>query len=448
MSRYHQMLISMYRPSPQVSKPSPASAEICFKSAEYIIDLSRRQMDDGTVGITWVFLLVLNMSLNTLLWTISYPEIRQAHPKEAAEALINKALDVLDGCEGRWPGTGTSSELYSIFSKACLQSYESQGHQPHSVLTTPPAASDASASPDSTYAASVNGQQPMFNPPQFGYVFDSPPEAMNNYTMDPNFPPPQPSFRSNSIFQNPASHDNHGRRFSYFPPDFTNLDEAAGPEDSVAPSLKSETSMASNQDIFGQMPTPPDSMANMSSAASNVALSPPNVPLGQQVPNPMGVPQTISPPAKINPAQPQATQRVPPYSLQQNQPPPQRSAMPQQRPLPQQAPNATTQGDWFSPPAAFISPYNFGQMGSAFYNDLSNMNTFGDFSGSGLGLQGLGTGPSGNQQGFDPGRPLPGRQGSLTHSQQLELMNVLETEGAGDIDAFLKAGNIPDERWY
>lgn len=405
-------------------------------------------MDDGSVGITWVFLLVLNMSLNTLLWTISYPEVRQAHSKDEAEALINKALDVLDGCEGRWPGTGTSSELYSIFSKACLQSYESQGYQPQSVLTTPPPASETSASPDSTYnAAGGNGQQPVFNPPQFGYVFDSPPEAMNNYTMDPSFPPPQPSFRSNSIFQNPATHDHHGRRFSYFPPDFTQMDETTAPDDSVAPSIKSESHLSSPPDqLFGQMPTPPDSMANMSSAASNVALSPPNVPLGQQqAPPPMGVQPTISPPAKINPAQPQATQRIPPYTLQQNTQPTQR-AMPQQRPLPQQPPSATTQGDWFSPPAAFISPYNFGQMGSTFYNDLSNMNTFGDFSGSGLGMQGLGTGAATNQQGFD--RPLPGRQGSLTHSQQLELMNVLETEGATDIDAFLKAGNIPDARWY
>ena len=79
------MLISMYRPSPQVSKPSAAAAEICFKSSEYIIDLSRKQINDGSVGITWVFLLVVNMALNTLLWTTSYPEVRQFHTKEEAE---------------------------------------------------------------------------------------------------------------------------------------------------------------------------------------------------------------------------------------------------------------------------------------------------------------------------------------------------------------------------
>lgn len=84
-------------------------------------------------------------------------------------------------------------------------------------------------------------------------------------------------------------------------------------------------------------------------------------------------------------------------------------------------------------------------MGSTFYNDLSGMNTFGDLSGAGLGLQNMTTSNSSNQQ-FD--RPL-GRQGSLTHTQQAELMNVLETEGVSDIDAFLKAGNMQDTtRWY
>lgn len=61
-------------------------------------------------------------------------------------------------------------------------------------------------------------QAPYANPPQFNYVFDSPPEQMNNYAFDPNFPPPQPTFRSNSIFCNPASNEPTGRRFSYFPP--------------------------------------------------------------------------------------------------------------------------------------------------------------------------------------------------------------------------------------
>lgn len=83
-------------------------------------------------------------------------------------------------------------------------------------------------------------------------------------------------------------------------------------------------------------------------------------------------------------------------------------------------------------------------MSAPFYNDVMNdPNIFGDLSSAGLGLQNMGTGQAG------PGMNRPAvRQGSLTHTQQLELMNVLETEGMGDIDAFLSGGNVPDGRWY
>jgi hypothetical protein len=35
---------------------------------------------------------------------------------------------------------------------------------------------------------------------------------------------------------------------------------------------------------------------------------------------------------------------------------------------------------------------------------------------------------------------MNGRHGSLSHEQQLELMDVLETEGMSDIDSFLNLG--------
>lgn len=46
--------------------------------------------------------------------------------------------------------------------------------------------------------------------------------------------------------------------------------------------------------------------------------------------------------------------------------------------------------------------------------------------------------------------PAGMRHGSLSQSQQLELMNVLETEGVGDINAFLNAGSdmVVDGGWY
>jgi hypothetical protein len=84
-------------------------------------------------------------------------------------------------------------------------------------------------------------------------------------------------------------------------------------------------------------------------------------------------------------------------------------------------------------------------MSNSFFNDsMANPGNYGDMSGSGLGLQNIQGGNAPPPQ-FDYGFA---RQGSLTQSQQLELMNVLETEGMGDIDAFLNGGNISNNRWY
>jgi hypothetical protein len=447
------MRIFMYRPSPQISRPTAQAAETCFVSSEHIINLSWKQLDSNSVDITWMFLLVLNMSLNTLLWTISYPEVRKAHPREDVEELVNKSLDALDRCAERWPGTSSSSQLYGIFSKACLQSYETTGptgYQPSLTLTTPPAVGDATMSPDPNFADGLAHQQPTFNPPQFGNVFNSPPESMNAYALDPNFPPPQPSFRSNSIFQNPASIDMHGRRFSYFPPDFNQLDEAA-PDD---PTPKADPDQhLSPEVVANHLPTPPDSIGNMSTAGSTVAnLSPPNMAqLPPQGASPMNMSLNMAPTIKRNPENLANAQRIPPYGTpQMSQPTPQPQhtpqTAPQQRPLPHGPP--TSSGDWFSPPAPFMSAYNIGAMGSNFYSDpLAGANNFGDVGYAGLGLQNLGVG-GGQAGGAMQFAPHPGRQGSLTQSQQLELMNMLETDGLGDIDAFLNPGNVPEPSWY
>lgn len=432
------MRISMYRPSPQVSKPSPRAAQICFDSARFIIDQSVKQVQTNSVDITWIFLLVLNMSLNALLWTTSYAEVRQIHSREEVEALVEGSLDVLDRCAERWPGTDNSSQLYAIFSKACLQSYEANGHRANAILATPPAVSEAASSPDGQFSNAGSTPRPHFlNPPQFGQVFDSSPESMNTYAVDPNFPP-HPTFRSNSIFQNPGTMDMHGRRFSYFPPDFTQLDEVGAPEDPTPPSTTPDHFRASPPSNMqaAQLPTPPESLGSVPAA-----ISPPNVLPGARhspAAAPLPMASSVSPPAKRHHVPHQTAQRVPPY----HQMPPSSHPAPAQRPLPQQLPSAAA-ASWFTPPAPFISAYNFGTMNAPFYGDAMNgPNPFGDLSAAGLGLQNLGAGQGG---------PIFGnqaRQGSLTHTQQLELMNVLETEGMGDIDAFLSGGNVQDARWY
>ena len=351
------------------------------------------------------------------------------------------SLLCLDRCVERWPGTAYTSELYGIISKACLQSYDARGvdkQQSGFSFASPSSVPEPQSSPDS-YAQSQSARSqhptPFPNAPQFGFVFDSPPETMGAYTFDPNFPP-QPTFRSNSIFCNPGS-DSNGRRFSYFPPDFMQSGDAAL-EDLAASTVSPDHTLTSPSDHNStQLPTPPESVP-----AGPTVRSPPglvhqasNMSDASADPGALSVQTNMSPPQKFVPAQIQTAQVIPNFTTSRPQP-----ANPQQRPLPV----GTSPADWFSPPAPFFSPYNFGMSGG-FLNDAMP-NTFAESPGAALGLQSIGTGiETMGSYSYVP----PGRQGSLTHSQQMELMNVLETEGVGDIDAFLNAGNnMADTRWY
>jgi len=178
------------------------------------------------VDITWIFILTLFQAVNTILWTISYPEVRTLHSKEELEESIEIALDIIIKCRERWPGTSAVSELYSKLAKACLRAYDvrDSSHPPSSLSANSPSSlTDANSPSASEHSSATTGsvafsQKPFHSPPpQFGYVFDQMPEPVANFDFGP---PPQPSFRSNSIFASPSSMQTD-RRFSYFPPEFT-----------------------------------------------------------------------------------------------------------------------------------------------------------------------------------------------------------------------------------
>lgn len=413
------MVVSLHRPSPQVPRPSLQSAIKCFDSAAFVIDISSKQMMSAAVDITWVFLLTLYMSLNTLLWCVTkYPDIRAAHSREEVQELVYIALDIIDQCVERWPGTASASELYSILTRACLQSYESNStpnlSSPGSRNTPTPKAETMSP-PNLMDIPSKPDAPPTFNTPHFGYVFGSSSsslEPMDNYNNlssggGGSSPfPPHPTFRSNSIFLNPATHDHPGRRFSYFPPDFTQGDGLPGVDPSSPPSDSTAISppfLSSPQ--LAQ--TPPETMSSMRAGTPGAILPPNHHPQSQQRPPPL-------PPSHPAFAMPP----LPPGQLPQGQ-----------RPLPQVT-------DWFdssSPPQpqpqpqppAFISPYAFGGIGAGFWGvaapGMSGFDALDDAAARGL---------------------PPERQGSLSQAQQIELMDVLENEGMADIDSYLSTTGI------
>ena len=223
------MIVFLFRPSPQVPKPTVRSAIMCYDASAFNIKAQAKQMETAMVDITWIFLLSLFMAVNTILWTISYPEVRSLHSKEELEEHIDIALDVITKCRERWPGTAAASHLYTKLSKACLRSYDTNdiSHPSSSLSANSPSSLTDTDSPSASEHSSattgslVHSQKAYHSsPPQFGYVFDQMPEQIPAFNYNSSLQPSQPSFRSNSIFVSPPSMQTD-RRFSYFPPDFT-----------------------------------------------------------------------------------------------------------------------------------------------------------------------------------------------------------------------------------
>merc|ERR1711939_653493 len=175
-------IVTLLRPSPQVPKPSVRSAIMCYDAASTNIKDLSKQMETSMVDITWIFVLTLFQAVNTILWSISYPEVRALHGKEELEENIEIALDIILKCRERWPGTGAASQLYSKLAKACLKSYDAKDslHAPSSLSATSPASLTDANSPSASEHSST----------------------------------------TTSSFASPSSMQTD-RRFSYFPPDFT-----------------------------------------------------------------------------------------------------------------------------------------------------------------------------------------------------------------------------------
>ncbi|QSZ28677.1 hypothetical protein DSL72_003177 [Monilinia vaccinii-corymbosi] len=230
--RYNTMIIFLFRPSPQVPQPSYRSAIMCYDAASSNIVTQSEQIKTAMIDLTWPFLLSLFMAINTILWSISYPEVRALHPKEELENHIALALDIVAHSHERWPGTQLTSELYMKLTKACLKSYELGDNSLSSFSATSPPSSlaDSPSASENSCATSVSPNNAQNNnaqlnntyqaPPQFGYPFNEMPEQIPPYDYSCLLPPTQPSFRSNSIFASPSSGQSD-RRFSYFPPEFT-----------------------------------------------------------------------------------------------------------------------------------------------------------------------------------------------------------------------------------
>ena len=120
------MVVFLYRPSPQVPEPSVDAAEKAFEASRFNIYVQRKQISTKSVDLTWIFTQSLFMALNTLLWALSYPEIRKNHPKSEVENHLQTAQEAVFLASERWPGVESALELYDTLIQACLKAYNSE----------------------------------------------------------------------------------------------------------------------------------------------------------------------------------------------------------------------------------------------------------------------------------------------------------------------------------
>lgn len=122
--RFNIMMVMLHRPSPQISEPSIASAQTCFDAASFNIGMHRQQIATKSIDLTWIFTQSLFMALNTILWSVSYAEVREDHSRKETEKLLGTAQEGIRLAAERWPGVESALALYDRLCAACLKVYE------------------------------------------------------------------------------------------------------------------------------------------------------------------------------------------------------------------------------------------------------------------------------------------------------------------------------------
>ncbi|ODH50355.1 hypothetical protein GX48_03470 [Paracoccidioides brasiliensis] len=239
--RRNTMIVFMFRPSPQVPEPSLNAARKCYDASIFNIRMHRNQVETSSVDLTWIFTQSVFMALNTILWSLSYPEIRQEHPIEEVKEHISIALAVITVSAERWPGVESALQLYRSLIAGCLRAYETgesfvvhsppSGASPlssHDVTTPPPMSSPSSVATISVGSSrhtttrdrvTPDGSSPIpqpksihFNPSQpysMNVVRNSSPESSTTTTLSNPYPT-QPKYHQATQATEPVATTSYG----------------------------------------------------------------------------------------------------------------------------------------------------------------------------------------------------------------------------------------------
>ncbi|KAH5327210.1 hypothetical protein HBI12_079020 [Parastagonospora nodorum] len=130
IGRYNTMVVFLYRPSPQVPRPSVQAAIRCYDACQYNIYMTQKQIETKTVDMTWIFVQAIFMCVNTMLWTLAYSEVRRMHSREEVESHMKVALESIRLSSERWPGVASAMELYYNLIEACMKIFDKDGDVP------------------------------------------------------------------------------------------------------------------------------------------------------------------------------------------------------------------------------------------------------------------------------------------------------------------------------
>jgi len=130
IGRYNTMVVFMYRPSPQVPRPSLDAAIRCYDACQYNIYMTMKQIETKSVDVTWIFTQSIFMCINTMLWTLSYSEVRRRHSREEVEGHLKVAMESIRQASERWPGVQSAIGLYYNLISACMKIFDKDGDVP------------------------------------------------------------------------------------------------------------------------------------------------------------------------------------------------------------------------------------------------------------------------------------------------------------------------------
>jgi hypothetical protein len=124
------MVAMMFRPTPQIPRPNLSAAQRCYESVISNIYMHRAQAKTRNVEMTWIWTQAVFMTINTVLWTLSYYEIRAAHSREEVTGHLDAAIECIKQAKERWPGVASAIELYENLIRACMKIYDKDGDIP------------------------------------------------------------------------------------------------------------------------------------------------------------------------------------------------------------------------------------------------------------------------------------------------------------------------------